>query len=170
MQDMERDIETKLDWVAVDHYNTGHPHSHIVIRGKAEDGKDLIMATDYITQGIRVRAGELLTLELGPEDEFEKCIKLAREVDSQRFTRLDRSILKHMDQGILTISATPPVEPQVHTAHMRRLKHLSNLGLVTELQTGVWEIDPGIERKLKRPRQAQRHHRDHAPNHAGGQD
>jgi type IV secretory pathway VirD2 relaxase len=149
MQDMERDLETKLDWVAVDHYNTGHPHSHIVIRGKAEDGKDLIMAKDYITHGIRARAGEWLTLELGPEDEFEKCIKLAREVDSQRFTRLDRSILKHVDQGILTISAMPPAEPYVHTSHMRRLKHLSKLGLATELQTGVWEIDPDVERKLK---------------------
>jgi type IV secretory pathway VirD2 relaxase len=149
MQDMERDLETKLDWVAVDHYNTGHPHYHIVIRGKAEDGKDLIMAKDYITHGIRARAGEWLTLELGPEDEFEKCIKLAREVDTERFTRLDRSILRHVDQNILTISAMPPSEPHVHTSHMRRLKHLSNLGLATELQTGVWEIDPDIERKLK---------------------
>jgi Protein of unknown function (DUF3363) len=135
--------------VAVDHYNTGHPHSHIVIRGKAEDGKDLIIAKDYITHGIRARAGEWLTLELGPEDEFEKCVKLAREVNTERFTRLDRSILKHMDQGILTISAMPPVEAHVHTSHMRRLKHLSNLGLANELQTGVWEIDPDIERKLK---------------------
>jgi type IV secretory pathway VirD2 relaxase len=149
MQDMERDLETKLDWVAVDHYNTGHPHSHIVIRGKAEDGKDLIMAKDYITHGIRARAGEWLTLELGPEDEFEKCIKLAREVNTERFTRLDRSILRHVEQGILVISALPPVEPHVHTSHMRRLKHLNNLGLANELQTGVWEIDPDIERKLK---------------------
>jgi type IV secretory pathway VirD2 relaxase len=149
MQDMERDLETKLDWVAVDHYNTGHPHSHIAIRGKGEDGKDLIMAKDYITHGIRARAGEWLTLELGPEDEFEKVIKLARDVQTERFTRLDRSILKHMDQGILTISAMPPVEPHVHASHMRRLKHLSNLGLATELQTGVWEIDPDIERRLK---------------------
>ncbi len=37
----------------------------------------------------------------------------------------------------------------MHTSHMRRLKHLSNLGLANELQTGVWEIDPDIERKLK---------------------
>ena len=150
MQDMERDLETKLDWLAVDHYNTGHPHSHIVIRGKAEDGKDLIMAKDYITHGIRARAGEWLTLDLGPEDELEKVIKLAREVQTERFTRLDRSILKHVDQGLLVISAIPPVEPHVHTSHMRRLKHLSNLGLANELQTGVWEIDPDIERKLKR--------------------
>jgi hypothetical protein len=27
MQQMEADLGTKLDWVAVDHFNTGHPHS-----------------------------------------------------------------------------------------------------------------------------------------------
>ena len=41
MQDLESDPETKLDWVAVDHYNTGHPHSHIVIRGKAKRSRPL---------------------------------------------------------------------------------------------------------------------------------
>jgi hypothetical protein len=51
MQDMERDLETKLDWVAVDHYNTGHPHSHIVIRGKGEDGKDLTRTTILLARG-----------------------------------------------------------------------------------------------------------------------
>jgi hypothetical protein len=35
MLQMERDLGTKLDWIAVDHYNTGHPHTHIVLRGKA---------------------------------------------------------------------------------------------------------------------------------------
>jgi hypothetical protein len=97
MQQMERDLETKLDWVAVDHHNTGHPHAHVVIRGKDEQGHDLIMARDYVTHGIRQRASELLTLELGPEDEFEQQLKLAREVEVDRFTRLDRSILKHVD-------------------------------------------------------------------------
>ena len=48
MAQMERDLDSKLDWVAVDHYNTGHPHSHIVIRGKDDQGKVLVMARDYI--------------------------------------------------------------------------------------------------------------------------
>src|SRR5258705_13426821 len=30
MQAMERDLDTKLDCVAVDHFNTGHPHTHII--------------------------------------------------------------------------------------------------------------------------------------------
>jgi type IV secretory pathway VirD2 relaxase len=149
MQQMERDLETKLDWVAVDHYNTGHPHAHVVIRGKDDQGHDLIMARDYVTHGIRQRANELLTLELGPEDEFEQQLKLTREVGADRLTRLDRSILKHVDQGYLTISSLLPQEPEAHTTHMRRLGHLSDLGLALERQTGVWQIDPAMEQKLR---------------------
>ncbi len=149
MQQMEGDLETKLDWVAVDHHNTGRPHAHVVIRGKDDQGHDLIMARDYVTHGIRQRASQLLTLELGPEDEFEQQLKLAREVGADRFTQLDRSILKHVDQGYLTISSLPPQEPETYTAHMRRLRNLSDLGLVVERQTGVWQIDPALERKLR---------------------
>jgi hypothetical protein len=107
------------------------------------------MARDYVTHGIRQRASELLTLEFGPEDEFEQQLKLAREVAADRFTRLDRSIIKHVDQGYLTISSLPPQEPEAHTAHMRRLEHLSDLGLALERQTGVWQIDPAMEQKLR---------------------
>jgi Protein of unknown function (DUF3363) len=64
-------------------------------------------------------------------------------------TRLDRSILKHVDQGYLTISSLPPQEPEAHTAHMRRLRHLSDLGLAVERQTGVWQIDAAMEPKLR---------------------
>ncbi|WP_457825171.1 relaxase/mobilization nuclease domain-containing protein, partial [Staphylococcus aureus] len=34
MAQMERDLGTRLDWVAVDHWDTDDPHTHIVIRGK----------------------------------------------------------------------------------------------------------------------------------------
>jgi hypothetical protein len=56
MLQMAQDLGTKLDWVAVDHVNTGHPNSHIVIRGKDESGKDLVIAQDYVTDGVRLRA------------------------------------------------------------------------------------------------------------------
>ncbi|HEY5363825.1 MAG TPA: DUF3363 domain-containing protein, partial [Aestuariivirga sp.] len=149
MQRMEMDLETNLDWVAVNHFNTGHLHTHVVIKGKAQDRKDLIIAKDYITHGIRQRASELLTLELGPENEFDQKLKLVRQVEVDRFTPLDRSILKHMDQGFLVVSAMPPSDPATHAAHMRRLRHLQNLGLAEERQTGVWEIDTDIEPKLR---------------------
>jgi hypothetical protein len=71
MQQMEADLETKLDWIAVDHHNTGHPHSHILMRGVTDDGKMLNIAGDYIAHGIRERASEIVTLELGRQSEQE---------------------------------------------------------------------------------------------------
>jgi hypothetical protein len=39
MADAERDLGTRLDWVAVDHWNTEHPHIHVILRGRTEPGK-----------------------------------------------------------------------------------------------------------------------------------
>jgi type IV secretory pathway VirD2 relaxase len=64
-QDMARDLETKLDWVAIDHYNTGHPHCHIVMRGKAEDGQDLTRATILLARGAIPFAGGRLSAAAG---------------------------------------------------------------------------------------------------------
>ena len=46
MAQAEKDLGTKLDWVAVDHFNTGHPHAHVIVRGKDETGRDLVIARD----------------------------------------------------------------------------------------------------------------------------
>jgi type IV secretory pathway VirD2 relaxase len=149
MAQVERDLETKLDWVAVDHYNTGQPHTHIVIRGKDDRGGDLIITKDYMSHGLRMRAREFLTLELGPEIEHDMTLKLAREVNAERFTRLDRALLKYTDRGFLVISAMPPEDRTTHASHMGRLKKLQSLALVEEKQTGVWQIGSDIEAKLK---------------------
>src|SRR6195256_4413190 len=93
MQQMEGDLGTKLDWIAVDHCNTGQPHSHILVRGVTEDGKTLNIAGDYIAYGIRERASEIVTLELGRQTELEVTRSLEREVDADRFTRLDRMLI-----------------------------------------------------------------------------
>jgi type IV secretory pathway VirD2 relaxase len=149
MQKAEADLGTRLDWVAVDHFNTGHPHTHVVVRGKDDRGEDLIIARDYMSHGFRMRARELVTLELGPEIESDMTLKLAREVEAERFTRLDRALLAHAKRGFLAISAMPPAERQTHAAHMGRLRKLEQLGLVREFQTGVWEVPADIEPKLK---------------------
>jgi type IV secretory pathway VirD2 relaxase len=66
MADAERDLGTTLDWIAVDHWNTDNPHVHILVRGRADDGQDLVISRDYISRGFRSRAEERVTLELGP--------------------------------------------------------------------------------------------------------
>jgi type IV secretory pathway VirD2 relaxase len=61
MATMERDLATKLEWIAVDHWDTDNPHTHLVLRGKDDLGKDLIIARHYLTDGMRLRACELST-------------------------------------------------------------------------------------------------------------
>lgn len=109
MRQMEQDLGTRLDWVAADHFNTGHPHTHIVLRGRDGEGNDLVIAREYIAHGFRSRASELITRELGPETEIELARKLSLEITAERLTRLDRSILRDAPGGVLELGALSEV-------------------------------------------------------------
>ncbi|MCP4096780.1 MAG: relaxase/mobilization nuclease domain-containing protein [Planctomycetaceae bacterium] len=149
MQQAESDLGTKLEWVAVDHFNTGHPHTHIVVRGKVEKGGDLIIARDYLSHGLRERARGLITLELGPETKHELDQKIEQEVQSERFTRIDRTLLRDADLGILTISNSPNQNRQWHSQRIGRLRKLESMGLAKELQHGVWKFAERTESVLQ---------------------
>ena len=99
MADVERDLGTRLDWVATDHWNTDNPHVHVLIRGKAEDGQDLVISRAYISRGFRDRAAERVTLELGPRSELEIRSALEKEVDAERWTGLDRALRNIADEN-----------------------------------------------------------------------
>jgi type IV secretory pathway VirD2 relaxase len=150
MRGMEQDLRTELDWIAVDHFNTGHPHTHIIVRGRDDEGQDLVMARDYISNGIRNRARELVTLELGPETDLERWQKLYKAMEQERFTMLDHGILAAAKDNVLTLSAASEPDAQRHAFRIGRLRKLEKMGLAKEKQTGVWAIDPGLETKLRR--------------------
>jgi len=48
MAQMERDLGTTLEWVGVSHFNTGHPHVHVALRGINDRGQELRLERDYI--------------------------------------------------------------------------------------------------------------------------
>lgn len=150
MRQMEQDLGTRLDWVAADHFNTGHPHTHIVLRGKDDEGNDLVIARDYIAHGFRSRAAELITRELGPETEIEVARKLQQEITAERLTRLDRSILRDARGGILELGALSGREPAWQTARIGRLRTLERMGLAEEGEPGRWRLDVELESKLRR--------------------
>ncbi len=93
MATAEHDLGTKLDWVAVEHHNTEHPHVHVLVRGRDEDGAGLVISRDYIREGMRARAQALMTLELGPRTDLEVRHGLERQIDADRWTQLDRALL-----------------------------------------------------------------------------
>jgi type IV secretory pathway VirD2 relaxase len=65
MAQIADDLGTRLDWVAVNHHDTAHPHVHLVIRGVDDEGKALYFRPDYLTDGLRFRAMECATMQLG---------------------------------------------------------------------------------------------------------
>jgi type IV secretory pathway VirD2 relaxase len=87
MGQMEKDMGTRLDWAAVEHWNTEHPHIHVIVRGVGDDGQNLVISRDYIREGMRARARELITRELGPRTEIDIRRSLERQVEAERWRR-----------------------------------------------------------------------------------
>jgi type IV secretory pathway VirD2 relaxase len=151
MGQMEQDLDTTLDWVAVDHYNTGHPHTHVVVRGVTDEGKILYIAGNYIAHGIRARASELVTRELGRQSELELQQKLGREVDHDRFTRLDRTLLDEAQDGQVDLRISPGQSYLVRVNRhllISRLERLEAMQLATPLEPGVWDLSPQLKPML----------------------
>jgi type IV secretory pathway VirD2 relaxase len=147
---MEEDLGTRLDWVAVDHYNTGHPHTHIMLRGKDERGQDLVIARDYLSTGMRERAAEIVTLDLGPRSDLEIETKLTQEVEQERFTSIDRSLLKEADsEGVLRSGALAR-DAFRQSLRAGRLQKLKRLGFAEEIAPGCWKLDAELEPALRR--------------------
>ena len=148
---MEADLDTRLDWVAVNHWNTDNPHTHIVLRGKDDTGKDLIISQAYITRGMRERAAELSTEWLGPRTELEIQRTLLREVDQERWTSLDRMLQREARDGLNHVDqpASDPKLRQQRVLLVGRLQRLQRMGLASEQQPGVWVVHANAEPVLR---------------------
>ena len=151
MARMEQDLGTKLDWVAVDHWDTDNPHTHIVLRGKDESGHDLIIARDYISHGMRQRASELATEWLGPRSEREIEQSLAREIKQDRWTSLDGGLVRKTKDGVIDLRHVPQTATQKNRrgALLGRLDHLTKLGLAEKHKAGIWRVVPEAEQTLR---------------------
>ncbi|WP_396274690.1 DUF3363 domain-containing protein [Hyphomonas sp.] len=147
VREMEADLGTRLDWIAVDHHNTDHPHSHIMVRGVRGDGRDLVIDRDYISSGIRARAGQILTRELGLETEAEIELKINRAIPARRVTNLDRQMLRQSGaSGALDLA-----DVQRRRMHYRaRLQVLERLGLAEHSRGSLWRLEPGLLGSLSR--------------------
>jgi len=148
MTRMEEDLGTKLDWLAVNHYNTGYPHTHILVRGRDERGQDLIIAREYITTGMRERAAEIVSLDFGPRSDFEIGDRLRREIEQERLTSIDRRLIRDMDDaGLVAVTDRDAFQQSLRAGRLQKLKRL---GLAEELRPGQWRLEEGLEDTLRR--------------------
>jgi type IV secretory pathway VirD2 relaxase len=150
MTRMEADLGTRLEWVAVDHWNTDNPHTHVVLRGKDDTGNDLIISQEYIAQGMRERAAELATEWLGPRTELEIQRAMHREVDQERWTGLDRSLQREAVDGLIHVERfNESLLQHQRLLLIGRLQRLQRMGLASEMQPGVWAVHADAETTLR---------------------
>lgn len=154
VQQMETDLGTRLDWAAVSHWNTDNPHVHLIVRGVDQTGADLVIARDYISHGLRSRAEDLVSLELGPRAEHEIEAALRQDVTAERWTRLDAELQRHADDmGIVDLRADATTgfgQDATHRALLTgRAQTLERMGLATPEGPGLWSLAPGMADTLR---------------------
>ena len=152
MTQAEQDLGTRLGWVAVEHHNTEHPHVHVLVRGHADDGSDLVIARDYIREGMRSRAQALVTLELGPRTDLEIRRGLKAQIDADRWTQLDRDLSQRSAEAGRVVDLRPDSASPLDAAHharVGRMQKLERLGLATPAGPAQWRLDPEAELSLR---------------------
>lgn len=150
MEQMERDLGTKLEWIAMDHWDTDNPHTHVVLRGKDDSGQDLIIAPQYISGGMQARARELATEWLGLRTEREIRETLSREVTQERWTSLDVQLARLLDRGEFHLgSVARNPDGYDRSLLVGRLQHLATMGLAQRATADTWTIAPNAEQTLR---------------------
>ncbi|MER8977890.1 DUF3363 domain-containing protein [Mesorhizobium sp. M0870] len=151
MGQMEKDLGTKLDWAGVDHWNTDNPHLHIILRGQTDDGQDLVISRDYIKEGMRARAADLVTQELGPRTDLDIRRNLQRQVEAECWTQLDRQLVRDgRDTGLVNLASPANAQPdEYHVLKVGRVRKLETLGLAEQVGPGQWMIGEKAEETLR---------------------
>lgn len=151
MAQAEKDLATRLDWVGVDHWNTDNPHVHVILRGRIDDGQDLVIDRDYIRSGLRDRAQDLITQELGPRTDRDIARVLERQVEADRWTSLDRQLAADANRnGIIDIAQVPDRQPDAYQIQkVGRLRYLERLGLAKSVGGGRWILGESAEATLR---------------------
>jgi type IV secretory pathway VirD2 relaxase len=147
MASVEKDLGRRLEWAAVNHHDTAHPHAHIVLRGVDRDGLEVRLDRGYISNGLRWRAQELATEELGPRLERDIHRAHAKEVTQDRFTSLDRELERRAkDNQVEARSRSPRIDESTLIA---RLEHLRTLRLAERVGPTAWTLTPGWQDELR---------------------
>jgi type IV secretory pathway VirD2 relaxase len=150
---MEQDLGTRLEWVAIDHYNTDHPHLHVLVRGRDAQGRPLTLDPEYVKRGIRDRSEALATQALGWRTEAEILASRAEAVERIQFTELDRALLRRASPDrVISARALVPEHPgqaAYREQEQRRLVFLERLGLAQRAGQDTWQLSPSLESTLR---------------------
>jgi len=151
MQRVERELGRSLEWAAANHWDTEHPHAHVVVRGVDLHGRRVRMSRQYISHGMRETAQQLANEFLGPRLESEIQRTREKEVIQERLTSLDRELDRcttddHVDAEAVRGRSRDDREAQ-HLLH--RIEHLERLGVAERVSPSSWKLTPGWQKHLR---------------------
>jgi type IV secretory pathway VirD2 relaxase len=150
---MERDLNTRLEWAAIDHHNTDNPHLHVLIRGCDDQGRALSIDRGYIQSGIRMRSAEIASRELGLRAERDVLKARGAAVKREQFTEIDRELLRRADGNhIVSFDGKQPrgeAARERRAQEIARLKFLSRMGLARKIDSASWRLEANLERTLR---------------------
>jgi type IV secretory pathway VirD2 relaxase len=158
-------------WLAIDHWDTDNPHTHIILRGRDRLERDLVLPRDFVKHGLRGIARDVATERLGARTPAQARAALDRETRRHAPTRLDRLIADQPPKtGVIRIAdlTAPNRDPALTQALKARAKELERLGRAKPVRRNVlalsanWqdrltamELHPNVAKRMPQARQAQ---------------
>ena len=99
---------------------------------------------------MRGRAAEVAERWLGLRSEQEIQESLHREIEQERWTRIDRAIQAKLIDGVIDLRRRRGVTiPRSNGTNVGRLQHLQGMGLAEESSTSVWRVNAQAEPILR---------------------
>lgn len=148
MERMERDLGTKLEWLAVVHRNTEHPHVHVALRGIDHNGAELRLSREFIKNGIRQHAEQLATEQLGYRTQLDAEEAQRREIHQARYTSLDRAI-RSADQTRMDAPTFDLCISAQSVYVKKRLLVLQEMGLAEQVGSKNWRVRTNFAQILR---------------------
>ena len=160
MSEIQTDLAMPLEWIAVAHYNTEHPHVHIALRGVGAENRQVRLSRNYIRGGIREVAENLCTSQLGYRTEFDAADAQRKEIQQRRYTSLDRIIQRDADNAgvadpFFMVTKDPSragLGPRISLTERRaaeRLMVLESMGLAESAGQKNWRVRRDFENVLR---------------------
>lgn len=151
MAQVERDLNVRLHWGAVNHHDTDNPHAHVVVRGVDRSGREVRIDRAYMSNWMRWQAQHLLTAELGPRPSHEVERQLEREVGQERMTTLDYRLARALgsDQTIDLARLRSVSKPSFHRLMVGRLQTLEAMQLAARTGRGTWRLAANWQEALR---------------------
>ena len=153
MKRLESEIGVPLAWMATAHYDTGHPHVHITLRGKDQYGNKLFLNKELLKHGCRVFARRIITNYIGERTGPDILDSYRNEVRTLGFTKLDYLLTQNIDPQTQRFSfgkvhMDNKLSDDLISMMAQRLGFLNSIGFAEKLEVGLWKLDSDLHKKL----------------------